>query len=575
MENGQKTISDLFESRRIFNIPKYQRAYSWGEKQLQDFIKDLENQTLDRDYFFGTLLLNVRESEGHFKIIDVVDGQQRITTLVIFMRVLLQKLAEAGDDVEILRETYSEYRGEYRLRTLEYDDAFFKRHIMAENPDGSPAPETPSQRRMIEAKKFFDAAISGVPTDTAREFRAKIERAKVLTYSVSNNAEATLIFETTNDRGKPLTSLEKIKSFLMYKVYVTSRQPEEQLYAIQERFGEIYKDYETMREKWIVDEDDILRNHYITFVAGEKEARREDYSKHLWLLKDKINALAADENTKEAAAQYIEKYSIELRETFSTFRVMSGMFYGDLLNLHHLRKYYNFIPLLIVALKFDKKHSKTDFERVTRLLEILRFRVYGVRKRKTNNGTMINRIFSTAQRFEGDYEKLCDTLKDLISEFCSDHDFRKRLESPKLYEDLSSNDLTYLLWRYENHVRQSDFTDQPQLQYRNKYRSFSIEHIAPQSTTYYPFWVGNGFEDTHLHSLGNLTLDFSVENSSKSNLPFGIKYSFFYKESTFKSQQEIIKFVDSEAEEWDEKSVEKRLDKVLQFALNCWDHKVV
>ena len=106
MENGQRAISDLFESRRIFNIPKYQRAYSWGEKQLQDFMKDLENQSIDRDYFFGTLLLQVQNSEGHFKIIDVVDGQQRITTLVIFMRVLLKRLAEAGDDIDILRETY-------------------------------------------------------------------------------------------------------------------------------------------------------------------------------------------------------------------------------------------------------------------------------------------------------------------------------------------------------------------------------------------------------------------------------------------------------------------------------------
>jgi uncharacterized protein with ParB-like and HNH nuclease domain len=53
MENGQKAISDLFESRRIFNIPKYQRAYAWETKQLQDFISDLDNQALGKDYFFG------------------------------------------------------------------------------------------------------------------------------------------------------------------------------------------------------------------------------------------------------------------------------------------------------------------------------------------------------------------------------------------------------------------------------------------------------------------------------------------------------------------------------------------
>ncbi|MDX9992916.1 MAG: DUF262 domain-containing protein [Anaerolineales bacterium] len=48
MENGQKTISDLFDGRKIFNIPEYQRAYAWGKKQLQDFIDDVENQNLHK-----------------------------------------------------------------------------------------------------------------------------------------------------------------------------------------------------------------------------------------------------------------------------------------------------------------------------------------------------------------------------------------------------------------------------------------------------------------------------------------------------------------------------------------------
>jgi uncharacterized protein with ParB-like and HNH nuclease domain len=315
VENGQKSISDLFESRRIFNIPRYQRGYSWEKKQLQDFISDLGSpdsgspdngeetdqkgvtgsravskggtgkervdKAFSRDYFFGTLLLQIQPPEGHFKIIDIVDGQQRLTTLIIFMRLLLQKLTAAGDDVAILRESYVQYRSQYKLRVLEYDNDFFRRFIMEDGTmkdsvagDGGSDEEiegeikTPSQRRMMEAKTFFAGVLEDSSLETARYYRERIERAKVLTYAVSDNAEATLIFETTNDRGKPLSSLEKIKSFLMYQIFLCARQPEKHLDTLQVRFGAIYREYEELRTRcWFLDEGNIERNYCIAFEA--------------------------------------------------------------------------------------------------------------------------------------------------------------------------------------------------------------------------------------------------------------------------------------------------------------------
>ena len=81
LENGQKRISELFDGRKIFNIPKYQRAYAWEEQQLKDFVEDIENQKPDRSYFFGTILFQAQPRREGFEIIDIVDGQQRITTL--------------------------------------------------------------------------------------------------------------------------------------------------------------------------------------------------------------------------------------------------------------------------------------------------------------------------------------------------------------------------------------------------------------------------------------------------------------------------------------------------------------
>ena len=64
MENGQKTIRALFDGSKIFNIPQYQRAYAWEEKQLDDFVDDIENQQPGKNYFFGTILFQEKEVDS-------------------------------------------------------------------------------------------------------------------------------------------------------------------------------------------------------------------------------------------------------------------------------------------------------------------------------------------------------------------------------------------------------------------------------------------------------------------------------------------------------------------------------
>ena len=108
MQDGQQRIKALFDSSTIFNIPKYQRAYAWEREQLDAFVEDLENQDTneDKDHFFGTILLQEQASEGEFNVIDIVDGQQRITTIIIFMKLLLTEHKNMGNNVKRLRRTY-------------------------------------------------------------------------------------------------------------------------------------------------------------------------------------------------------------------------------------------------------------------------------------------------------------------------------------------------------------------------------------------------------------------------------------------------------------------------------------
>lgn len=85
MENGQKTVMQLFNGDKHFIIPNYQRAYAWEEKQLLDFLEDIKNQKKDKDYFLGTILFQDNGTKEGFEQIYIVDGQQRITTMIIFV----------------------------------------------------------------------------------------------------------------------------------------------------------------------------------------------------------------------------------------------------------------------------------------------------------------------------------------------------------------------------------------------------------------------------------------------------------------------------------------------------------
>ena len=359
LPDGPKTISNLFSGRKIFNIPKYQRAYAWEERQLKDFVEDIENQSLDRNYFFGTILLQLKEKRDGFDMIDIVDGQQRITTLIVFMKLLLAKSKDADQDVAMQEDTYIRYHNRDKLCVLDIDDDFFKSYILQDNHSNESHVHTPSQRRLLEAKTFLCQWIEARP-DKVQDFINKIENMKVLTYSVENEAEAALIFETTNDRGKPLTSLEKTKSFLMHKTYIVSDNPETDLDHLQNRFREIYRSYEEIESR-VDGEDSILQYHFIAF---EEWYRKSDYQHHVQMIKQKVNNLI---NEDTGAGMFIDRYSRELKESFEIIRTLFTSSEPYLLDIFALSRQATFYPLLIKTYKLDNSDAKDTFKRVAQL----------------------------------------------------------------------------------------------------------------------------------------------------------------------------------------------------------------
>lgn len=578
MDNGEKKISSLFDGRTVFNIPEYQRAYAWEKSQLSDFAEDIQNQKVDRSYFLGTVLFEEKGLEKNYEIIDIVDGQQRITTIIIFMAVLIQRLKEESEsddeleDIALLFETYVKHKRQFKLRALEEDNDFFHSYIVGEN-SGKDYIRTPAQRRLYKAKKFFIKYMTGLKKEELNTIRKKIdENSRVLVYSVKDTAEATLIFETTNDRGKGLTNLEKIKSFMMYKSYVASEEtPEQLLNTIRSRFSDIYKEYEKYEYK--IDENSILQYH---FIAHQNWSGKE-YQQYVTQVKEKVNKSIASENNSDAIA-FIDNYTMELKETFFSVHEILQSKLKELRDIFILSRTGNFWPLLIKTFKFDETGSKSKFTRIAKLLEIYSFRVYAVNQNRGNTGQ--SKLYSYAKSFAGDFKNLEKLLKQAISDYSSNSLFKSNLSDSYIYDWMGTRDLSYFFWKYENYLRtsrqpkSSPMSEDEFISKDSKFK-LSIEHIASQNPkksivkdiSILPE-LSDEFKEEFLHSIGNLTIDPQSANSSKGNKSFEDKNEKYFRLAPFKTQNELEGFVKSKA--WSRESITKRKETLIEFALIQW-----
>ena len=450
MQHGQKTIRELFNTRTIFNIPEYQRAYAWEEEQLKDFIEDLENQRLDRDYFFGTILFEEQPPDNGFEIIDIVDGQQRITTIIIFMKLLLAQWKKRGNDVEMLEDIYIQSYNRQRLHVLETDNEFFRSYILKDERPNDSQVHTPSQDRLHQAKDYLNGLLEK-HLDKVEEFIAKIENMKVLTYSVEDGSEAALIFETTNDRGKPLTNLEKAKSLLMHKTRIVSENFKDVVKNLQSRFGEIYRNYEEIKgsgkirdERGKTAEDLILQYHFIAF--GDWKGK--EYQNPVQRIKEQINGLIKENKVEEAAVS-IDKYSLELKESFEIMKTLLLSSDSYLLDIHALNRSAAFYPLLIKAYKLDNSGEKLNFKRVVQLAEIIGFR-FGIMKSRSDKG--VSQLYRFSKDFKGDFDQLVRALQHFVQDYCNDREFLRSLRQPRFHEVVDKGDQRYLFWKYENYL---------------------------------------------------------------------------------------------------------------------------
>ncbi|WP_349941815.1 DUF262 domain-containing HNH endonuclease family protein [Fulvimarina sp. MAC8] len=602
IENGQMTLRTLLLQGK-FVIPQYQRAYAWeDEPHLTNFLDDIDQHVplfrQDRRYFLGTFLLTGDASNSGStseNVYAIVDGQQRMTTSVILVASALRTLkAKNHASPPDLHDIFVGPRAGRRLQTISEDDGFFDEYVLGDGFPSDSAIDTPSKRRLIEARTFFDKRMdSEDPKEILTELDV-LANANVLAYAVDTAAEATQIFEFQNDRGKRLTDLESLKSFLMHSLYLHGGDPritEGYLKRVQTNFAELYRAAERIAgEPMCPDEDAVLGFH---FVANEpyERIRRNDSDLEGWRHpKALVRLILETEKLRTARkpefadrAQWTLDFTSRLRSTFQTVHkiLLARDRYPDLAGLFVLERVATFWPLLLKCWTLDESEGKEGFVRTCRAMNRFAFRS-AVGNGRSDMG--VEELRRAANWFAGDFDGMVALLEDMSGEgrWGLANRAVQGLDTPHFYGVRAP--ARYLLWRYENHLRgRGGRNAQPPMPWREMIEKrgtrlqLTLDHIIPQNPSDMDeqailarkvSWAegeeAKTFEQHILHRLGNLVLDTRAGNASKGCRPFDTQqYAFL------QSQHELRDFATGTEERpvWDEVAIKRRHVVLSDFAM--------
>ncbi|WRD64244.1 DUF262 domain-containing HNH endonuclease family protein [Helicobacter pylori] len=571
----------------VFEIPSYQRGYAWQKRQLKDFWNDLEHVSKLRNQFHYMHSLTLRELENEFEnsVFEIIDGQQRLATSLILLG-LLAKTTQNKDpkysliNLEpILSYKYYGLSEAFRAITEEENDLeAFKTSFYAKN--------------LIEAYEFFKEKISDTPIETLEKmFDALIKKMLFSVVGLNDNRiDPFSSFETINNRGKDLSTLELLKNRLHFVVHkiCDGKKLEKLQQEINNTYTLIYHDLRQFEDAHL----ERFLKHFVEYYYGEKG----DFKKRLLEMEFDAHKRYTDNTNFNEEYEKIDdllfylSYSSKVWNFLHTLDEKSITLIVDdnkkleieitpkMCNLLEKMRRLNalsdnaFLPLLLSLLTIqlagksanEQPYTTKELEGLLEHLERFGFLIYGVAGKKTARNEWIELAFKAIQayRFWGDKITIED-LPALEKNFFNrqgnsalellEESIHSKKNAEKWYQ--WGKALNYLLYEYELHHN-------PETTLNFDGSIESIEHILPQNPDQgYSAEEKNWAKNPNIvHALGNLLLMAKNANSSLSNKPFDEKRKQYLKGSY--SEKEVAKNASFGVEQ-----IKERSEKLLDFLI--------
>lgn len=604
--SDSQTFSGFVTGDKQFQVPLYQRNYSWEEEHVEDLWDDLvEAVEMNRDHYIGTFLL-MENGDEQGTTHSIIDGQQRLTTLMILLFELQERLDELGKET-VARKIRGEYIARYGTQKLTLagdDETFFKRTILenmldddreGQKDDALSDVETnsPSQSRLLQTKELLseqltDGVPASAPHDDPAEFYIdlyqKIQSLPLLEYTVDSRSEAARIFQTVNDRGKDLTDLEITKSYLMHRVSLLEDGDQADAYieSIQESFNEIYDSIENISSG--PSEDRVQRYHFIIWHTGWGVGWDDRYYQdHLEYTKDHFRSVGDVEEIMDYVHE-LERMFSQLDELYNhEERIDDERVDRHLSDLFLAGRLGNFYPLLMVAYDQYKGEVISEDEFCTLLGKIETFivRTYIIEQKSADTGRtraypLARRLYYSAEDEDPDDVSPLDIdgvirrIERYTHGYCSDSKLASTLEKSNVYKYFQGsnrlNELRLLLYTFESHLEsgEEDIQFHADDVVSNKNDRFWVEHVWPQTPSDAFSEETKTLINEHKHRLGNLALMTQEDDIVMGNDTFGEKKAKF-SGSKIRMLEEIFA-----KDDWGVEEIEEREQEMLRVIRNRW-----
>ena len=607
--NNVVSLDSLFH-KRVFRIPDYQRGYSWGTRQVREFLEDLEILGPNNYHYTGTVVLHVLHSEpvrmdgdgNQFNPVAVVDGQQRLTTIILLLDGVCRLLDKSSKRrnrtlAKGIRKNFIAARATagnslYKLSLNTDTDHFFKNSILSDSPAVEGA-SISSQRRLQLAKDHIaEYLVTQSQENGGKWLRVLYEKVatqlRFTLYQVENEAEVGVIFEVMNDRGKPLTELEKVKNFLLHASVSlrTSNEPNELAESVNEAWAEVLRQLMAAGLESSAEEDRLLRAHWLTNNdpqprqwQGSKSIKdrfalrnhRQDGAELLKLLHQYTDQL------REDCVSYCDAYKPTRSGAFDSFRVevdvqLEVVEWSS--KLVRIGVVAPFLPLLLAARKRWPERPDRYLE-LLKLCEAFAFRVYRFMGWRADAAqSTLFRIGHEVRKRKINYAIMLEQIKTELARRCGNDDFESETQGEKPADWYNWAGLRYFLYEYEIALA-SENGATPRVTWEELHSrelQDTIEHILPQSIQDRPYWTKRFAAQEHekyLHDLGNLTL--TKHNSYYSNKPFPDKRGRTdtkgrcYAKSPLYMERSLMGW-----KHWKPASIDERRRKLLDWARQRW-----
>ena len=539
MHANQTDIQKILGNAQQYVIPHFQRPYSWETKQWQMLWADLNELCGDekpKNHFIGSIVTMPSRSvpEGVNKYV-LIDGQQRLTTLLVFLAAIRDvarqrgevKLAEKIDDL-ILKNRHQEGNDIFKVLPTQSDRPEF----FAAMNGGA----VPGDGGIARAYGFFGKKLHASPHALDKLYTVACKNLVLVSIVLDREDNPYLIFESLNAKGQPLSQGDLIRNFFFMMIDPThqDRVYQENWRPMQERLKQHMTEFIRhflMRDGQVVRKTDI----YFTLKDRVEAGPDEDIARYLGRLSDSSVYYA------RLLDPSLEPDARLSRRLARINRFEATTAYPLLLNLYH-----------------DHAAGTLGTDEFAAVLDVLE--TFLIRRFVCGVPThTLNKIFSPLYAQAKPHSSLLGGVRHLLADknFPRDEQFHQDFVKLSIYSGDRREKARLILDRLEQAFAHKETIDPGQL---------TIEHVMPQTLT--AWWkerLGEDWVETHgrwLNTIGNLTL--TGYNPELSNSDYPSKRAILAR-----SHIELNRHF-AQVEEWDEEAIARRREMLAELALKVW-----